>query len=261
MVRRGSTIKGLTKDDFVLFDDGQRQQIASISEQSNRVTTNSAAAPNLFTNRFAEGVAQPALTVVVLDAYNTRYFDYRMPCPPPPPYTACFHTLDTIFNEVEKFIGQMQPRDHVALYEIADKLYLLQDFTSDPAALQRGIDQGREHAADIDFPPAEINPIDIGHYTINALHAIAERLAKVPGRKNLIWLSTGFPPSKVVTAEKMDATAKSLGDADLPLFAVDARGLVPLNYTSPVPSGGNRGPSSGADMTTPAEREGNYGLA
>src|SRR5580693_616516 len=54
----GQPVKGLTKDDFVLFDDAQRQQIASISEQSNRVTTTSTAAPNRFTNRFAEGAAQ-----------------------------------------------------------------------------------------------------------------------------------------------------------------------------------------------------------
>jgi VWFA-related protein len=258
---KGQPVKGLTKDDFVLFDDGQRQQIASISEQSSRVMTNSAAAPNSFTNRFAQGTAQPALTVIVLDAYNTRYLDYRMPCPPPPPYSACFHTLDTIFTEVEKFVGQMQPQDHVALYEIADKLYLLQDFTGDPTALQRGIDQGREYAADINFPPSEVSPIDVGNYTMDALHAIAERLAKVPGRKNLIWLSTGFPPSKVVTAEKMSATARLLGDADLPLSAIDARGLVPLAYGGPVPGGGSRGPASSADMTTPAERAGNYGLS
>src|SRR5580704_9350116 len=35
----GLPIRGLTKDDFVLMDDGQRQQIASLSEQTNRLTT------------------------------------------------------------------------------------------------------------------------------------------------------------------------------------------------------------------------------
>ena len=32
--------------------------------------------------------------------------------------------------------------------------------------------------------------------TMGAMQEIADRLANVPGRKNLIWLSTGFPRQK-----------------------------------------------------------------
>src|ERR1039458_4024111 len=72
--QNGRPVTGLTKDDFVLFDHGQRQQIASFSEQKNLVTTTRVAAPNVFTNRFEQGVnAQPPLTVIVLDAYNAGY--------------------------------------------------------------------------------------------------------------------------------------------------------------------------------------------
>jgi VWFA-related protein len=275
----GRPVKGLTKDDFVLLDDGQRQQIASISEQSNRLTTTSAAAPNSFTNRFAQGAAQPTLTVIVLDAYNTRYLDYRMPCPPPVPYTACFHTVDAIFQAVEKFITQMQPQDRVALYELADNLYLLQDFTSDPEALQRGVDSGKDYVGDIRFPGSQTDPLTMSKYTMDAMHTIATRLAKVPGRKNLIWLSTGFPPddglgahpskplgmnSALNTNEKIDSTAKILGNADLPLSAISAWGLVPLLDPGPVPHGGGgvpAGRASGANLPTPARADGNYGGA
>src|SRR5580693_10651959 len=52
---RGRPVTGLTKDDFVLLDQGTRQQIASFSEQTNIVTTTSATAPNVFTNRFEPG--------------------------------------------------------------------------------------------------------------------------------------------------------------------------------------------------------------
>ena len=72
--KEGRPITGLTKDDFVVLDDGQRQQIASFSEQANHVTT-ADSAPNVFTNRFAQGAAQPPLTVIVIDAYNARYWD------------------------------------------------------------------------------------------------------------------------------------------------------------------------------------------
>ncbi len=74
--QNGLPVTGLTKNDFVLLDDGKRQLITSITEQNNRLTTTSAtSASNLFTNRFEQGAAQPLLTVIVIDAYNARYWD------------------------------------------------------------------------------------------------------------------------------------------------------------------------------------------
>jgi VWFA-related protein len=228
----GSPVPGLSKDDFTLLDQGQRQQISSFVEQKRRLMNAAASAnPNLFTNRFEQGVnAQPPLTVIVVDAYNTRYRDIWL----------CIHfhsspcALPSIFYQAERFFTQMQPQDHVALYELADKLYLLQDFTSDPAALQSGLDRGKT-LVPISFPPTQTDPIDMSNFTMNAMHAIADRLATIPGRKNLIWLSTGFSARRIITDQKIDTTARTLGNADLPLFAVDAKGLVG-------PDGGGGGP-------------------
>jgi VWFA-related protein len=259
----GQPVTGLTKDDFTLLDEGQRQQIASFSEQTNRITTTGAtSAPNLFTNRFEQhAVAQSPLTVIVLDAFNTRYLDYRMPCPPPPPYLVCFHTVDAIFTQVEKFVAQMQPQDRVALYELADKLYLLQDFTSDPVALQRAVIRGKEYVP-ATIPPSRVKAADMGAYTMDAMQTIADRLAKIPGHKNFIWLSTGFPPSRLIEQGKTDETAKALGNADLPLSAIDARGLVPLFYGQVAGGGGGGlGKVDGGGLITPAEAAGEYGLS
>ena len=155
---RGRPVTGLTKDDFVLLDEGKRQQITSITEQNNRLSTTAALSrPSLFTNRFEQGAAaQPVLTVIILDAYNTRYWDMQMTlvglCP-----NLC-NKVGGIFNQVEKFISQMHPEDRVALYEIAEKLNLLQDFTNDPAALQRGLERGKEYAASIHFARSQMEP-------------------------------------------------------------------------------------------------------
>jgi VWFA-related protein len=250
---RGRPVTGLTKDDFVLLDQGQRQQIASIAEQTNRLAA-TAAAPDLFTNRFDKGVSQPPLTVIVLDAFNAGFFDHQMTlahkCP-----QFC-NMVGAIFHQVEKFIGQMQPQDRVALYELTDKLYLLQDFTSDSSALQRGIDRGKSFIM-VSFPPSRLDPIDMGAHTLDAMHTIADRLAGLPGRKNLIWLSTGFPPARTITDEMMDKTAKTLGNADLPLAAMDAKGLA-------APPGQLMGHASvessfDADIPTPAFFDGGYG--
>ncbi|HEV3219666.1 MAG TPA: VWA domain-containing protein [Candidatus Acidoferrales bacterium] len=252
----GNPISGLAKNDFVLFDQGQRQQIESFSEQTNRVTTANAS-PNLFTNRFAQGAAaQSPLTVIVVDVYNTRYRDLsgcipfgRPPCAVP-----------FIFKEVEKFISQMQPQDRVALYELADKLYLLQDFTSDPSALQRGLESGKEYVNGLTYPPSATFPLDMSNFTMNAMHAILDRLATMPGRKNLIWLSTGFSSQRILTNEKIDSTAKSLANGDLPLSAIDASGLglggVPIG---PVPGGGGGGRRRPVDTGPPPPGIGNTG--
>ncbi|HUK31551.1 MAG TPA: VWA domain-containing protein, partial [Candidatus Acidoferrum sp.] len=243
----GNPVRGLSKEDFAIFDQGQRQQIASFSDQSNRVTTNAAASPpNLFTNRSERGIrSQPPLTVIAIDAYNTRYRDLRVCFSPP--YPPC--ALPPMFDEAEKFFSQMQPEDRIALYELADKLYLLQDFTSDPDALRRGLERGREYAKSLFYPPSQTFALDMSNFTMGAMHAIANRLASVPGRKNLIWLSTGFSSQRILTDEKIDSTAKTLSNSDLPLSALDVLGLPGPSGSGgtggPVPSGGGGTPKGG----------------
>ncbi len=264
----GHAVTGLTKDDFTVLDQGQRQQIASFSEQINRLSTTSAAAPpNHFSNRFVQhDGGQSPLTVIVIDSFNTRYFDVRG-CPP-----FCPGRLGIIFNEVEKFISQMQARDRVALYEFADRLYLLQDFTSDPGSVERGLNRGRDYVSNLHYSVSQTDSAEMSARTMGAMQEIADRLANVPGRKNLIWLSTGFPRQRAITDEKMDKAAKMLGNSDLPLSAISARGLEAPNASAaatgapggPLPGGGNGGDGGGKRPSpggppTPAQVNGDAG--
>jgi VWFA-related protein len=241
----GRPVKGLTKDDFVLTDDGRPEEITSISEGTRNFRA-AGAGPNHFTNKLASGDGgAPPLTVIVLDAYNTAYYDHV--------YVRRPHLLGTIFNQVEKFIRQMQPQDRVAIYELTTELLLLQDFTNDASALERGINRGKEYASTLSYPKCSgTDPNEMSTRTMAAMHSIADRVAKIPGRKNLVWLSVGFHHLQVITDVKMDTTVKSISSEDLPLFAIDARGLdVPPPSTGPVPGHGARGPVSGADLPTP----------
>jgi VWFA-related protein len=234
----GHPITGLTKDDFVLFDNGRQQKIASFSVQRSSVTANAAAAPNVFTNRDEQGAAaQPALTVIVIDAYNTRK-----------------GLVGAIFYEIERFTKQMKPQDRVALYLFGLKLYLLQDFTNDPSAIERGLERGIQLTPEpFQFPNR--TAIQMSAETMEAMKVISDRLANVPGRKNLIWLSSGLAvpgylvsanakvatstADKTITGEKMGETAKMLADSDLPLFAINPNGLPVGGFpTGPVGGGG-----------------------
>ncbi len=264
----GHPVTDLTKDDFKVFDRGRPQQIATFAEQKSLLKANSAATPaNLFTNRFAPGAnAQPPLTVIVLDAFNTRYWDLFW-CPPPFGTPRC--ATAPMFNEVEKFISHMQPQDRVALYELAGNLYLLQDFTNDPATLARGLNRGREFSGSLHFAGSQMGQIEMSSYTMAAMRDIANRLANIPGRKNLVWLSTGFPPAGILSDEKMDMTAKALANDDFPLSAINALGL--QNDMSgggggngPVPGGGggpgNSKSAKGGIPPTPAMVNGDVGV-
>jgi len=75
--------------------------------------------------------------------------------------------------------------------------------------------------------------------TKNALEAIAHHLAPVPGRKSLIWVTGSFPLLLKTEHETRDFSqdmkeaARALNDANVALYAVDARGLTLGGLTIP----------------------------
>jgi VWFA-related protein len=56
--------------------------------------------------------------------------------------------------------------------------------------------------------------------TMAALFAIAGHVADIPGRKNLVWLTANLPFSGV-------AAGRALSRANLAIYPIDARGLIP----------------------------------
>jgi VWFA-related protein len=247
----GHPVTGLSKEDFKIFDQGQPQQIAAFSAQTSRVTADAAAppSPNLFSNHTAQPAdSQPPLTVIVMDAFQTKFQD-RYFCP-----GTC--QFGSMFQQVRKFISQVGPQDRVAIYEIAEQLYLLQDFTNDRDALRRGVDRGAEYAREITYQWAICQAEEMQPHTLDALHEIAARLARVPGRKNLIVLSHGFPPipfrdgGREITNRNMVNAVRTLGDSDLPMTAIDTAGVyLEPPWIGPVPGGKSSKPSSGLGPT------------
>jgi VWFA-related protein len=248
--KNGRPITGLTKKDFMILDQGQPQTIASMSEQTIKLTSSvdtlAAPAPNFYSNRFQEryGVP-PSVSVILLDALNTSR--------PNMTYARA---------QVVKFLRQLQPQDRVALYGLSDKIYILHDFTADTEALQRAmstlprLQQDQANAtAPMDFAVAtgdavvdawaasvvqagaDFNTINRVEQTAYALEAIANHLASLPGRKNLIWISGSFPfqigmGSIGGTAEQrsfgneVESAARALSNANVAIYPIDARGLV-----------------------------------
>ena len=248
----GSPVTGLTKDDFTLYELGQEQQIAFFSQEDSTTTavTTSAAAPpsNTFSNRFTEKPGAPtSVTVILLDGLNTRSVD-----------------MANARKQVAGFLSQIQPQDRVALYSLSSNLTILHDFTQDASALLLALEHSKNSAnfragatvpdtadpgsADFDSAVGEAGaPIsaetriaqfymdDSVERTALALKIIADHLLGLPGRKNLIWVSGSFPidiiggelPTDHVSyAAQIEDAARSLNNANVAIYPVDARGLI-----------------------------------
>jgi VWFA-related protein len=255
----GHPIIGLTRDDFKILDNGTEQKIVSFSQHSGRLTASATPAvipvsANTFSNRVDEKTGvPPSVTVILLDALNTDFQD-----------------MASARGQVVKFLRQIHPEDRVALYELTTKLIVLHDFTSDTATLLRALGEapnpqsgapnetlqitadteaglmaggkGSIPAPDPGWLTAAMQREDVfdksnkAEGTTDAFTQIAHHLARLPGRKNLVWVSGSFPfnvdwdpttrseaPS---FASQINLSAQALSDANVAIYPVDARGLM-----------------------------------
>lgn len=190
-------------------------------------------------------------------------------------------------KQVVHFLESVQPQDHVAVYGLTTELFILHEFTRDSADLV---------AAAHRFAPKELAAFDASHVpnidlvtlggdtqwarlqdavnnangeiadqhntsrvstTSGALEAIANHISGIPGRKNLVWISGGFPiqiglpnigkaggagisnladPStsnRVTRGDRelgpfddiVKEAAESLNRANISVYAIDAKGV------------------------------------
>jgi VWFA-related protein len=202
---RSGPARGLTRDDFVLLDKGKPQQIAAFSSVELRAHIGDAPASppraaNIRSNRPEERAALPSsTTVVLLDGVNTEIQDQ--------PYAK---------RQFLQFLKQVRPEDRIAVYALGSTLRVLHDFTSDARSLVAAV---AKHTGDnpglVDASAGTVTDtgditldawmnessgmiadraiIDRASKTAAALEAIGNHIARLPGRKNLVWVSGSFP--------------------------------------------------------------------
>jgi VWFA-related protein len=264
--KKGEPVTGLTKDDFALLDGGQPQTIAFFTEETNQVPPAAPATPaaasspaaHVFSNRFAEKTGVPtSVTVILLDALNTHFID-----------------MAYARGQVRKFLKQLRPGDRIALYGLSNELYVLHDFTQDADSLLRALDRSKNtenfHVGASEETPADTSDdnvdafmdrashqiaeyanIDRADLTARALEAIADHLAGMPGRKNLVWVSGAFPINMtgdtalewISFSDEIEEAARALNNGNIAVYPVDARGLI-----------ANADPSQAPGAQSPTER-------
>jgi VWFA-related protein len=243
--RDRNPVPGLTARDFQIFDDGKPQKVELFSVEGSSIATPSPSAsprpPREFSNQLPD---TGSVTIILYDQLNTPAADHM-----------------NARQHVARFLEQIRPDDRVGLYVLDSNgvLRVAHDFTSDASALVRAISRlrgnvstavaGEEDAARLDAEIADLFGSETGpspgaaamlqHFqglravsTIDALESIGRHLSGVRNRKNLIWVSPGFPleafgyRGRSKTGE-INRAARALNDANVALYTVDARGLIP----------------------------------
>lgn len=269
---KNGPVANLTKDDFVLFDRGKPQAVAVFTMDTSQATLAGQtlpSVPNLFTNVVERRANTPSnITVILLDGLNTLLADQQ-------------YSLE----QLKVFLAHLRPTDRVAIYTLGRTLTLLHDFTADSRQLEQALapyegrtDSNAEATVPQHAPKAQ-DPLqtamlkqmldnaanalmpayyaDSARMTATALEVIANNIGPLPGRKNLVWISSSFPFSigwnrtdssrfhherfsvgstrvegsgELRTFSKeVGAAARALNNASIAIYPVDARGLTGLD--------------------------------
>jgi VWFA-related protein len=247
--KNGKPVQDLAKEDFVLYDQGEIQEISTFSKiTDNALPANSAPLPpDVVSNRLANStgpgpahsIALPnAITVFFIDRLNTNWVDH---------YYAKIALI--------KFLEQIQPGDRVAIYALTNGLRVLHDFSADTASLLTALDHYKKNDSFLVEASSQedsntgfeyfdsLNKSADEHLkayyidqrikiTLDALTTIAKHLKGIPGRKSLLWLSSSVPLILnsdhyfYIYNHETQRTLNELNDAGIAIYPIDPRGLI-----------------------------------
>jgi VWFA-related protein len=208
----GKPVQNLKQSDFTIYDNGRRQDISffSLETDKTRNLPRPQLAPGTYSNLIEQKQGVPGnLTILLLDFLNTKHSDIAF-----------------AKDKVIKLLRDMKPDDRVAVYVLSGRLYVLHDFTSDMAALTQSVKKydtvDSADVANATFTPAwsgstaaaadaflnqasqdlsDSANVDRAFATTNVFEIIAQHMMRLPGRKNLVWVSGSFPIS--INLDKM----------------------------------------------------------
>ncbi len=263
--KKDAPATGLTKEDFTLLDNGKPQKISFFSVRQGRTSGTASGSPSApvpaaplpsgaVSNRLERaGEALANATVLLVDQVNT------------PPAVQAF-----AIPRIVKFVETRRKGKRVGIYTMSgDGLQAIQEITDDAELLSRAArslkarDRRRRspdttgmtaHAAE-NHSALEVTVSAVGFKDV--LEAIARHLASVPGRKSLIWVTNSFPlffpppPQQPIVdyRKEMEEGARALNDANVALYAVDARGLQgALDGLTAIQNAEFKGPQTSAQL-------------
>jgi VWFA-related protein len=226
-------VRGLTRDDFIVEDKGKKQAITvfEVSDGSEAVPASPLPA-GIYSNRINRlGQVQRSATVVLYDRINTFALDQAF-----------------VRAQVLRLLAGLKETDRVGFFSLGFALQQVWDFNEDAAPLAR-VAKALLASGD---PPAEFSAADKQLFknlaealspmqqlqnqarvniTYPAFRTLARHLAGVPGRKNVLWVTSMFPLTFGNQVERrkndeaeVEAFKNNLTEANITLYPVDPGG-------------------------------------
>jgi VWFA-related protein len=223
--KKGNYIGDLSQKDFRVWEDNKEQEIKSFSYEAS-------AGPNAPDQKH----------------YLVLFFDNS---------TMDMSDQARAREAAGKFIAaNAGPNRLMAIAEFTGITRVAQNFTADADRLKKVVASIKSSSVDPNASggPVEVASLgmpnlfnaeaDFGQRTVLlALRTMAKNLSNVPGRKSLIFLTSGFPVNPEIQSE-LTATVDSCNKANVAVYPIDVRGLVTL-----APSAASSGP--GAKLRPP----------
>ena len=195
--KKGGYVEDLTQKDFRVWQDDQEQKVASFSFGQ------SASSPD----------AQKRHLVLFFDDESMKASDQTLA------RAAAGKFLD----------ANSRPGTYIAIIDYAGTMQVAQNFTDDTERLKKvasapKMTSSQAENAALGSPIFSSYDAYSNRNVLMALRSVAKSLSTVPGRKSLIWLTTGFPLTPDLEAE-MTALIDACNRANVAVYPVDVRGV------------------------------------
>src|SRR5260221_5591682 len=242
--KKGNLIRDLKREDFTVFEDGQKQQVSSfdfenIDELALAAQTSPTATGTENAAPLAAAAAKPQAT---LDARDRRlillFFDFS---------AMEVDQIDRSVDAAKKYVNaKMQPADLIAIVSLATDMRLDLDFTDNKAKVLsvlsnygsgsgKGFDNGATGSSEGAAESSGAFTADDTDYNtfsadrkLLALQSIIQAVGKLPQKKSLIYFSNGISQSGVDNQSALRAATAAAVKANVAIYPLDVRGLQAL---------------------------------
>jgi VWFA-related protein len=272
--KTGEIVKGMKESDFTILENGKPQKIASFDYQNvdeaavlreNATVTGKATIADLLNNDFAANPAElkdHRLIVMFFDLSSMQPED-----------------VDRAVESAQDYVNKkMQPADLVALVSMSTGLTMDQDFTSDKAALLKGLGKyngtegtgfanGNEggnsggtadDASSFTSDDSEYNALNTDR-ELYAIRTIAKSLERVDQRKSMLYFSGGLTRQGIENQASMRAATNEAVKANMAIYSVDSRGLEALPPVGNASTGSLRGTAAYSGGAMQSQLDANFG--
>jgi VWFA-related protein len=258
----GRHVTDLKQDDVSIVEGGRPREVAFFHYEgappaAMRVRSQPLP-PGIFTNRpeYAPGPPRNIIAILI-DSLNTRAEDQVK-----------------VLAHILAFVGTVPSDTRVAVYRTGERVHVIHDFTDDVEGLRKrlmkdGLEAPRDTQQTVAVQQMIIEPwqaeamaatmeasLEVAYqematveersnqfmetrrieYTMSSLEAVGNHVAGIPGRKNLIWMTSGVPMISAQTRDpwpenyvrSLRRVAQRLASQGIAMYPVEAAGVRPI---------------------------------